>query len=224
MTPEHKISEKSNTQEPFVIRAHHLRNLSGIKVEHYDDGNSKPYADSSREVNGIISAIKSSSIEGYPEDVLGTSLESFNGFAQQLEEFLRKFLTLPNDYPVEIAEGTRDDICRGCATGMHCEEDPYEEKLLENKNPLGIIRRYYRYRNYPHLDDSLVLDVFIEIAKNSKTFPVRPEYSIINENVYYSESKKAKKARRLRTTMGVARDVVSQFPTYFSYDKQFHLK
>ena len=65
----------------------------------------------------------------YIEDVLGTSQEEVKKFKSNYQRFLVNILSADDEQPITLVEGQRDDVCKGCATGNHC-ETPKEERLI----------------------------------------------------------------------------------------------
>lgn len=104
-----KIERRLGYRRPFVIRSHHLENLIGIHDATY-----------STIAQETVDAVVGDDDRGYIEDVRGTTPQEASRSESAITKFFRDFDNLPIDSPVKIISGKKDDICNGCAVGVHC--------------------------------------------------------------------------------------------------------
>ncbi len=108
------------TPTPLIIRGHHLANLYTYYYLNKGSTDAGIIADHAQKfVQELLNTPKS---QAYVRDVLGSTPEQNQRFAKQYEEVIKRFMTLPDNYPLELVEDIPDDICAGCAIGKHCRE------------------------------------------------------------------------------------------------------
>lgn len=124
------MSEAEPKTTPFRIRGHHLWAFAELL---------RTTLSPSELAERVVEGIQYLRIERneqpteeldleYIGDVLGTNPEQRDHFRKVQEDEFRKFLELPDDFPVEITTG-KDALCKACAIGEHCSnEDMYGDK------------------------------------------------------------------------------------------------
>lgn len=186
--------EESLKQVPFVIRAHHLTGYKLLLSSGIPSLTLPSFVNVDRPKIQRL-ARESRYAEKYYKDVFGETLneDKIENFRKNHESFHRTFLQLPDDYPVEIAEGVRDGICGGCAIGKHCGE------------------------KQQFLGDKLCLDVFLEGTGHLSL----PMPTIIYERITFSDSNlilgKSARARKIRVTADIAKKVIKENENPFFY-------
>ncbi len=108
---------------PFIIRGHHLHHYADLLRE--KDLSAAEFA--SETIIGIPQDEKFAVRDGeeikelnYVGDVFGR-VDQARHFSDTTTRVYCEFLSLPNDFPVEISV-SKDDICNSCAVGRHCLE------------------------------------------------------------------------------------------------------
>ncbi len=98
---------------PFIIRGHHLANLRLIAT-----GEKSP----DELAQGIVEyAVRSGAWSPIDMiDLIGTTVEEREHFSDTASMYFKRFMDLPEDFPVRIVAGQEDGICSGCAVGNHC--------------------------------------------------------------------------------------------------------
>ena len=99
---------------PLEIRGHHLPRLVSLVCWKTEPGK---YAESM-----VIMARKNKNPE-YRMDLIGDTEEEAQRFLDKNTVVAKRFMELPDDYPVRIVFGKPDDICRTCAIGNHCQNE-----------------------------------------------------------------------------------------------------
>lgn len=111
------------TQEPFVIRAHHLAPLRSV-LNGYDP------IQLATDVFTLVSKHRirdSENDNSYKVDVYGITDLQKNEVINKDAGFYRSVIELENDHPIKISTDLKDAICSACVVGQHCDNDvPYE--------------------------------------------------------------------------------------------------
>ena len=172
-------------QKPFVIRGHHLATYAQLFKRNYRD---QKYPSSL--AKEIRTSVQTESNTEYAKDVYGTSVEAANEAEYQQRRTFETFLTLPDNYPMEIVEGTPDAICATCVIGKHC-------RKLSDKDS------FFKFSSWK--GDGIYMDNFLKKLNDLHL----PEPIIIEEQVLFSYTQ-SQKARRVKTTAGIARRVIEK--------------
>jgi hypothetical protein len=156
-----KPAFRENIQgEPFVIRGHHLSSF--ILLQNGDF----PYGDAytpqelawaqTQHFKEQLTAAKMSADQDprdilYYEDLIGTNMFQRLRQTKASIQVYKKFITLPDDHPVELVSGLQDALCGACAIGEHCKTsgDKFGNdgltRLTRDANEVrGFIRRAKR--------------------------------------------------------------------------------
>jgi hypothetical protein len=203
------MSKEEYNRNPFVIRAHHLEEFRSI-IEHksYSEFPESSYIFSPEEMaQKVLSVTKAYPDKKTKQDVLGSCPESENKFVEHLQKTYKKFLALPNDYPAEIVEGIADERCKGCAVGESCRELPSNQADYYGPGLFNQIEKWQFLRKFPHGEDTKSFNLFIKVSK--KIYPDMSNLIIIKEKISYLNSKKIQRVRRLKTTIGVVKQVIT---------------
>jgi hypothetical protein len=180
-------------EEPFIIRGHHL--------DFFIDLNSKERAEATAMVIQGTTALRR-----IAEDVLPLTTETENQLAyahdvigppERSEEFIsslsavfNRFVMLPDEAPVELVEGIKDEICQTCAVGNHCTR----LYLWHDDIPAGVLVDWNNLRIFLEKSNDLNLSSLIEEKIEKASF---------------TDSDEDIPVRRLQTTAGVVRSVMS---------------
>lgn len=209
MSPEISIRTEKVEQKPFVIRAHHLGHFR-LLVKGQDIWNAPAREPMSpAEVAArITQAVKSDESEEYAMDVLGDTTENLSTHTQKLKIIFETFVSLPDDYPVNITEHISDEICKACLTGKHCGATP--PKRSDFNEGLNLAEKI----------QNLFHDTFIEPRGPEQgqlnwflheTMELRlKKPTIQKERIIYSDTGKRKVVRKAVTTAGVTKKVIAQ--------------
>lgn len=173
------------TRKPLVLRGHHLLNLYEHIYWTYWGGQESiaEFAKASAK------AIKEdyNNFPGYTEDVLGKNHEHEAKFLADTEDVVRRFMELPDDYPLEIVEGIPDDICKACAVGAHCRTFGDGRLFGEDRKWMDWIVPFSQEMS----NTNPTLEVTKEVASFSDAGPVE--------------------VRRVKTTVGMIRNALPHF-------------
>lgn len=211
---------------PFIIRAHHIlqfkkliplyNNRAVSHLEKDENGHTRLVKNCKRNAMNTPEELAEkmvrdglSSGEMQAQDVFGPKLEEVDRFRMQVQGIFETFLLLPQDYPVEITEGAPDHICESCAIGNHCRQSPLE-KIRQKKSIYEKVKTFIHNFRYPYSGDTLYMDKFIKGIKYRKL----PNPSIIKEQILFADKQKTKKARRIKTTAGITKDVISRMEIF----------
>lgn len=143
----------SDVLEPFVVRSHHMRNIANAlaAISKIDEGEiDKQLAALGEYVRDRVHALKMRASEihtenlmeadaEYAKDLLGSDTSHSQKFIDGNIVFYRQVLELPADHPVRIETNARDEICKSCAVGKHC-QNGIREEAIENE----MIRQFVR--------------------------------------------------------------------------------
>ena len=169
---------------PLVIRGHHLEHIHNFYYL-YTWGGKRTTTEFAQQV--VESVTTSYADASYVIDVLGKTPEEANRFRQQTETVVRRFVELPDDYPLELVEGVPDDICGGCAIGKHC------RKLYQGKSGADVID-----------EDRKWIDWFVDY---SQYYSENVNILTIKETATFSDAE-PQEVRRIRTTVGAIRNAM----------------
>ena len=100
-------SHKGNP--PFVIRGHHLDLLIDIARQYASPEDLASELRNSREDERSMTL---------PQKKKRTEEQIL--YVKQEREYAGDFLELPNDHPVKVVIGQKDEICKTCTVGEHC--------------------------------------------------------------------------------------------------------
>jgi|SRR5215469_15494031 len=164
-----KQKERKEEPTPFIIRGHHF--IEYMQLLMYDrDIEIQDAAKHAAEINEQVLK-KQSPI--YQRDMRGdeaqgsTKLMSSNIFVYQ------RFLNLPENYSVKMAEGTKDEICNTCPLiGNHCSMKDRSAMMLDTKFA-DIVRR-----------DGEMLDNFILYNRSV----LKSDIKVETETAYFSDA------------------------------------
>jgi len=147
MTETEPRGEIIEQRPPFEIRSHHLKDLAALispiletqKILSPEEL-ARIHRYSAEEFGFRLKRQSNGSYnnqEGmeYAKDVLGTWGENGDKYEASNKKFYEDFLSLPDDYPVEIGGELLDAICKGCAIGKHCHEmdnEYYTDKFIDS--------------------------------------------------------------------------------------------
>ena len=135
------------------------------------------------------------------QDIYGSTLEDADKVEDYMAQVFETFINLPDDHPAEIVEHIKDEICKGCVIGKHCET--MRSSYLENLDRFTPIGWEYRY-----------LDAFIEDME----VLVLPKPVIVFDVAYPSDGE-PQMVRRLKTTVGTVKKVLNETKSgLFGYD------
>lgn len=129
------MSEGEPKTSSFRIRGHHLREFARLlrtklTIEELAEEVTQDILGSTKPRNGEITDEIDT---GYIEDVLGKSPEERRRFTSAQVSLFRRFVELPDDFPVELGTG-KDNMCDTCIVGSHClEQDSHE---LDDKDAI----------------------------------------------------------------------------------------
>lgn len=166
-------------QKPFVIRGHHLENFRDLTEPSFISAAEK----ARRDRQFLINVFLPRNAE-YAQDILGLSTEDGNRYEEQLRKTYETFLALPDNYPVEIAEGIPDAICEACVIGKHCRN-------------LGAEEDNFIQEDGTHLDESLKNLGVLKLQKPT----------IAQKQAFFFDAK-PQQVRYVRTTIGVVKKVL----------------
>lgn len=111
-------TDSEQINKPFVIRGHHLiKFYLALKSQERGLSPNLIATMSAESLRNII--YKEGDLE-YKVDVLGQSYHEEEAFLERFRGVFVDFLTLPNEYPVQIVAGIKDRICNSCFQGNHC--------------------------------------------------------------------------------------------------------
>ncbi|MBI4096697.1 MAG: hypothetical protein HY425_03185 [Candidatus Levybacteria bacterium] len=184
-------------QEPFVIRAHHLRSYVLLLKQTFLSP-----AERAKEDREVLEELRlpntkqgiSDEWMSYAQDVIGSSSSDAKTYENNTKAVFEKFLSLPEDYPVDIAEGIPDAICNTCIIGEHCRRLRYSEK--NQKNTIEIDAKY--------------LDAFLKTLQDLHL----PNPSIISDRVHFFDAK-SQEVRKIKTSMGIVRKALKESSLIF---------
>jgi hypothetical protein len=115
------------TQEPFIIRTHHLALLRDILL-HGDEPEflGRAIYANAETIRGPEALIDNC----YKVDVYGVSESDKKRVIQSDVDFFQSFMDLPDEHPIELSTKKKDAICNSCIIGQHCDEyvDPAESR------------------------------------------------------------------------------------------------
>ena|SRR3989344_2523801 len=183
-------------RKPFIIRGHHLRDYANLINKWY----LSPEIVAALlvlEIRMLASEIKNpkdprgQSKRKYAEDVIGTSLKQSFRFGKNYSQALSQFLRLADDHPIEIVEGIPDNMCGACIIAEHCKRLTHDLGEGRATNALEGDRWY--------------TEKFIATLDNFSL----PKPTIAYEQAHFSDSG-PQQARRIRTTIGIVRQVLKQ--------------
>lgn len=175
-------------QEPFVIRGHHLmifRRLNRLNCHRDALFYLRRPLSPRKLAENIRSSLETKPTE-YAQDVLGPSSRTADRTEKYFRRTFERFLSLPDDHPAEIVEGTPDIICKGCAFGNHCRSIDFPDGSNAFK------------------EDEKYLDEFIEGAN----YLYLPNPTITREKAFFSDAE-TREARRIKTTIHVVKKVLA---------------
>ena len=158
--PAQKESKKN--KNPFVIRGHHLDVF--IEVAR---GYMTPEDIASDDRNGREEDLKMTTKDAsltqeqivyirqeraYARDVIGKTKKEAEAYEHKSTELFHKFLQLPDEHPVRIVVGQKDEICKTCTVGDHCslkDQGRYNggESVSSDGLPLGIFLYVAKKKN-----------------------------------------------------------------------------
>lgn len=178
ISPDERVSPT-----PLVLRGHHL-NI--IYTYYARKGKRTPTQFLGQFSEQVVKKVSDLSVRDQPYtlDVLGESPDETRRFKKQVETVIRRFIELPDDYPLELVEGIPDDICAGCAIGEHC------RKLYLAKGSTNAIEEDRDWIHY-FVDESHYPDSNVAV-------------SVQRETAYFSDAE-PQQVRRIRTTVGTMR-------------------
>lgn len=101
------------TEEPFVLRAHHAREIFLVLALGQELGAT---------IDDDELYARQHLPTAYYRDSFGDSKEKAEGFKAHVRNFFQAFLDLPPEANVKIVANQKDPICAGCAIGKHCDE------------------------------------------------------------------------------------------------------
>lgn len=109
------------SEDPFVIRGHHLHHFSYFLKEHFSP---ERYA---RFHNWVMHRLwLNARLSGeqeeldYAEDVLGPTCSQMTDREAITYEIMDKFLNADGSHPLEVVTATPDSFCRASMIGRHC--------------------------------------------------------------------------------------------------------
>lgn len=199
-----ETSAEFNSQKPFVIRGHHLPIFKYLIQPNRLSPN-----ECAKNLRSAVEMFPTKVLESsiffspyyqqesirnskeYVHDVLGTSPEIANTYEEYSRRIFEIFLSLPDDHPAEIVEGTPDVICKGCAFGNHC-------RKIYSPDGTNMLK-----------DDGKALDEFIRATSDLYL----PKPTIVRKKVFFFDAKQ-KKVRIVKTTMSRIKKVLAK-PNYF---------
>ena len=148
-------SHKGNP--PFVIRGHHLDLLIDIARQYAspedlaselrnsrEDERSMTLTQKKKRTEEQILYVKQE--REYARDIIGKTRKEANLYEQKMTEILGDFLELPNDHPVKVVIGQKDEICKTCTVGEHCLfKDQGKYNAGESVSADGFYVNIFRY-------------------------------------------------------------------------------
>lgn len=175
-------SESQDDREHFVIRGHHLPNFMIL-----EKGLLNNRFGPAVEAKGLTLSFKLfrlAKMKGnYPiEDMLGTTREDSKQFENDLKEQFKRFVDLPDDYPIKLTSRQKDEWCKIACIGEHCSKNfvkydkVWVDQIIENSKELGVADRLKvseEIANFSNTDTELVkevhttLGVLKDILRNS---------------------------------------------------------
>lgn len=194
--------ETEDGRRPFVIRGHHLGLFTDLAKGNItpDDLSSKLKTEMQNDLDVALFSRKHFSFKEhvlqqirYGHDVLGYTAEDANKVETNDLKIFEKFTELPSDYPVDIVEGQKDEICKGCIVGKHCTLRDSEDEF----GPGSAVEA-----------DEFFVNYFLRDTK--KLSPERHHFDAIKEYVEFSDAK-TQKMRRIKTTAGVVKSVLASW-------------
>ena len=129
-----KNKKADDKREPFSIRVHHLTNYQELMMKKISPNDI---------VDNMIfditfTAKEDKKVNEYLHDLIGETKEEREKFRNSMIKSYETFLSLPNNYPIEILEGKKDNICNSCTIGNHCTSPdallgdfPYMERFIQ---------------------------------------------------------------------------------------------
>lgn len=128
------VNNELDGRKPFVIRGHHLPYFVSLvrKVGNEVMTPQERAKDIRVKIKALTDFSPSKSIEAafdmfhmlnYTDDVIGNTDESADRYERFLKEVFESFLSLPDDYPAELAENKKDAMCEACTVGNHCSQN-----------------------------------------------------------------------------------------------------
>ena len=127
--------------------------------------------------------------ERYVKDVIGTTPEQIDTFEKSNVELFKKFLSLPDEYPVKLVAGQVDDMCKTSSIGKHC-------------------RVRYGYSEFRSGDivwaDQLQIMRFLRLAEAKKR---SDDVSIVKEYVVFPDAD-PEQVESVLTTAGTVKNVL----------------
>jgi hypothetical protein len=121
MSERPKPIETRDERKPFVIRGHHLTNFRLLLKRNF--GRSSTPEEVARGVRedydprNRLYPLDSRAVT----DTIGTKEEDADTFERAMKTVYEQFVALPDDYPVKLSEGRKDNICETCPIkGDHC--------------------------------------------------------------------------------------------------------
>jgi len=166
-------------REPLSIRGHHFENLQSIL---YDKAFPNPDDNAGDMAKRVTQKILDSPSILYRTDMLGNPSDSGDELKQKLSRYFLRFLTLPDDYPVEILGAAPDTLCLSCPVyPNHCHS--------ESHNGANAISGEARYVN-----------LFIDYTKEN-SIAVKP----MRSRNHYRDSQKHRDTMVYGTDLGTVK-------------------
>lgn len=190
-------------RKPFSIRGHHLSAFCKLdellrKTLEQDPWfvSFVPGAMAESDIQAVdlslkqISEGKSNGLsEEYCVDVQGNTEQQKRMRKNKLTKVYRTFCRIPDDYPVEIVSGRKDEICKACVFGKHC-------SVTENKYTIYDSTRLERDTKF----------VF-RFESRAQELGLRQDMKFVILQSAFSDSKNIP-VLGLRTTAGTVRKVL----------------
>lgn len=178
-------SGEAVTPAPLVLRGHHLELIHDFYYP-FVWGRKRTTTQFAEHVAEVVA--DSYDDPSYAVDVLGRTSKEARRFKRQTAAVVRRFIELPDEYPLELVEGVPDDICAGCAVGEHC------RKLYQggHDNP-DIID-----------EDRKWISWFVNY---SYYYSDNVRVSVEQETAYFSDAE-PQEVRRIKTKVGAIRNAM----------------
>lgn len=120
-----QISPEEASEEPFRIRGHHLFHYADLinRFGGYAPGKAKLLTESMAQQ---LKRVRNSPFryhdraQWYYEDVVGPEQEDTDLYQEKIEASFKEFSSLPDNAPIDLVAGSKDEMCKGCSIGEHC--------------------------------------------------------------------------------------------------------
>lgn len=195
---ENKATESRETLEtpPFRIRGHHLRlyrNLMTALDAQERASLLRGYIENDRK-----EGLKSPGMPGnaykveYANDVIGPP-ERGEAYQEYLKKMFQEFVALPDDAPVEVTEGIKDNLCFGCALGKHC-----VRKFVDGNPNFSILR-----------EDQEAVSQLLQDVEGMQSEQQESLANISWETMTFADTTEPEKVRRVSMKAGTVKKILA---------------